>query len=157
MTRWKVWKSNFNLNVANSFTQSRRIDEPSRVYSSHNTRREGEREKSSFSLSPSQSGVSDSRSAASTPTVGTLTLQILIRQLRETRLLTLHASAYLNFSNTRAFLGFLFTLGLHLLTLHISPLIKNASIHSIFYNLFLRFFIACLLRIYVRQSAKKDH
>lgn len=88
------------MNVVNSFTQSSRIDEPSRVYSCHNTRREGEREKSSFSPSPSQSGVSDSRSAASTPTVGTLTLQILIRQLRETRLLTLHASAYLNFSNT---------------------------------------------------------
>lgn len=95
MTRWKVWES--LILVANSFAQSRRTE--SSLLEPQYIRREGEREKSSFSPSPSQSGVSDSRSAASTPTVGTLTLQILIRQLGETRLLTLHASAYLNFSN----------------------------------------------------------
>lgn len=95
MTRWKVWES--LILVANSFAQSRRTE--SSLLEPQYIRREGEREKSSFSPSPSQSGVSDSRSAASTSTVGTLTLQILIRQLGETRLLTLHASAYLNFSN----------------------------------------------------------
>lgn len=64
------------------------------------TRREGEREKSFFlSPSPSQSGVSDSRSAASTPTVvGTLTLQILIRRLGGNELTLLYHLLYLHFS-----------------------------------------------------------
>lgn len=148
------------MNVVNSFTQSSRIDEPSRVYSSHNTRREGEREKSSFSPSPSQSGVSDSRSAASTPTVGTLTLQILIRQLGETRLLTLHASAYLNFSNTRAFLGFLSSPWVFICSRYNFLLLSKTLRHFRFYMIYFCASpsrVRTYLRIYVRQSATKDH
>lgn len=99
--------SDFRLGVAVFLRDTASGVGSSRV---RDTRIEGEREKSSRSPSPSQSGVSDSRSAASTPTVGTLTLQILIRLARGNRaLLTLDTSAYLNFSNV-PFRGFLFAL-----------------------------------------------
>lgn len=76
-------KSNFRLNVAvflhttaqrvSSRVESRQVEPTPAAIQEERVKEK--REESSFSPFPSQSGVSDSRSAASTPTVGTLTLK----------------------------------------------------------------------------------
>ena len=146
--------------VGSSRVESRQV-EPTRAAIQEERVKE-KREESSFSPFPSQSGVSDSRSAASTPTVGTLTLQILIRRLGETSLLTLQSNGVSKFFKRRCFLASRSPLGLPLYSPYNFHLLSKTSLDRIYHlqNIYASFTYASprrvSMRICVRQNTVRE-